>query len=300
MLVAHPVLNSMLGCYEIDMIRRESQCIMLPYLPARWNPEIRRLYQCCAIPQRSPIGAIEQVVFERAAKDRSRRAVLSHFARDVDLIRSIAGEVMRVGALGGSGPQTGYANLTVQMSGEGPAVIRWSIGPVGEFAGGWLTVIGTKDRIELSPPGDESSNAAAIAELAEEASEDIDRRLGCADGGARTIVAGDRASRGRARFRRCHPRHRVGRSDSAQPRAWPDDRSAARTPTEEGTFKGLMTSLGCGLLLVGLLLVVAMAVLDFAVAQPTIGELCRQSCDRGRGCYAAFSECFWRFKCCCG
>ena len=37
-------------------------------------------------------------------------------------------------------------------------------------------------------------------------------------------------------------------------------------PTEEGTFKGLMTSLGCGLLLIGLGAIVVLAILD-AVAQ---------------------------------
>ena len=148
LLLAHPVLNSMLACYEIDMIRRESHCIIVPYLPARRDPAIQHLSQLLRDPERSPIGKIEQVVFERAANDRSRRAVLSHFARDVDLIRAIAGDVLRVGALGSvgsSGSEAAYANLTVQMSGDGPAVIRWSIGPVndesGDYSGGWLKVI---------------------------------------------------------------------------------------------------------------------------------------------------------------
>ena len=263
MLVAHPVLNSMLGCYEIDMIRRESQCIMLPYLPARWDPEVRRLFQALRDPAQSPIGAIEQVVFERSAKDRSRRAVLSHFARDVDLIRSIAGEVMRVGALGGSGSQAGYANLTVQMSGEGPAVIRWSIGPVGDFAGGRLKVIGTKDRFELSPPGDEIANPPAIAELTDEAAEDFE------DAWDAPTAALEQLSLA-IEHRTAIPDFSVAIRDIELAEAIPRSLVRGRTievqheqPTEEGTFKGLMTSLGCGLLLMGLLLVVAMAVLDF-------------------------------------
>ena len=52
LLVAHPVLNSMLACYEIDMIRRESRCIVLPYLPARLDPAIRRLGQLLRDPER--------------------------------------------------------------------------------------------------------------------------------------------------------------------------------------------------------------------------------------------------------
>src|SRR5262245_7520659 len=32
-LVSHPLSLSMLDCYEVDMIRRETGAIMLPYLP---------------------------------------------------------------------------------------------------------------------------------------------------------------------------------------------------------------------------------------------------------------------------
>jgi predicted dehydrogenase len=264
LLTAHPVLSSMLACYEIDMIRRESQCILLPYLPARWDPAIARLFQLLRDPEQSPIGAIEQVVFERADKDRSRRAVLSHFARDVDVIRAIAGEVTRIGALGSpatspfgapstrtdaSHAQSGYANLTVQMSGEGSTVIRWSIGPVDDDPGGWLKIIGTKDRLEMAPPG-EGLAEPQIAELAAlvQLEHAIEQRLTVPDFtfAIRDIELAEAIPRSLARGRTIEVQH--------------------EQPTEEGTFKGLMTSLGCGLLLVGLTAIVVLAMLD-AVAR---------------------------------
>src|SRR5262249_47724464 len=43
LLVSHPVVDSMLVYYELDMIRRETDCVVLPYLPARHHPAARRL-----------------------------------------------------------------------------------------------------------------------------------------------------------------------------------------------------------------------------------------------------------------
>src|SRR5687768_9789018 len=40
MILSHPIHSSMLVCYELDMIRRESNCPMLPYLPDRWHPAV--------------------------------------------------------------------------------------------------------------------------------------------------------------------------------------------------------------------------------------------------------------------
>ena len=182
LLVAHPVLNSVLACYEIDMIRRESHGIIVPYLPARLSPTIVRLGQLLSNSGESPIGEIEQIVFERTAKDRSRRAVLSHFARDVDLIRVLGGEVIRIRALGSPNPQTAYANLTVQMSGDSPTVIRWSILPPADYSAtanaetkspstGLLKIVGRKDRLEIVPP-DEESPSLPITELADADAED--------------------------------------------------------------------------------------------------------------------------------
>src|SRR6185295_14843421 len=42
-IVSHPVADSMLIYYELDMIRREGGAIVLPYLPGRLHPAIQQL-----------------------------------------------------------------------------------------------------------------------------------------------------------------------------------------------------------------------------------------------------------------
>ncbi|HEX3996964.1 MAG TPA: hypothetical protein VHX65_00260 [Pirellulales bacterium] len=270
LLVAHPVLNSVLACYEIDMIRRESGGMVLPYLPARFSPAIAQLRQLLRDPERSPIGQIEQLVFERTAKDRSRRAVLAHFARDIDLIRALVGDVTRVGVLGSPAwpptpsPDSAYATLTVQMAGEGTGVIRWSILPPEDFQGGWLRIVGTKDRLELSPPGEGDSPLTAAEPASEDDSSTIEN----------DEVFAPAAAALRRLTRAIHDREQPAEwieaiRDIELSDAIPRSLVRGRTievqheqPTEQGTFKGLMTSLGCGLLLIGLGAIVVLALLD--------------------------------------
>ncbi len=165
LLVAHPVLDSMLVYYEVDMIRQESRGVILPYLPARWHPAVVRLVDLAG-GAGSPIGAAQQIVFERTLADRSRPSVLAQFARDVDLLRTVCGELTKVAAMASPGNE-GYANLGVQLSGPTGMLVRWSVGPIdpagpaapAEFsgpveraAGGTLTLVGSSGKAVLHMP----------------------------------------------------------------------------------------------------------------------------------------------------
>ncbi len=86
LILTHPVDDSMLICYELDMIRRETGCVMLPYVAYRWHEGLKRLATILADGTGSPIGAAEQIVMERALEDRSRPQVVRQFARDVELL----------------------------------------------------------------------------------------------------------------------------------------------------------------------------------------------------------------------
>ena len=263
LLVAHPVLASVLACYEIDMIRRESGGIVLPYLPARFSPTIPRIGERLRDPEKSPVGPIEQIIFERTAKDRSRRAVLAHFARDVDLIRTLTGDVLRVGVLASPNPQSAYANLTVQMSGDNAAVLRWSILPAADTSGGEgsgvLKIVGKKGRLELHPPDDAASpQPTTEAELSDETVQAFDAPAAALERLSQAIELREPATEWTEAIR-----------DIELAEAIPRSLARGRTievqheqPTEEGTFKGLMTSLGCGLLLIGLAAIVVLAILD--------------------------------------
>src|SRR5207249_4805185 len=99
LLVAHPVVDSMLVYYELDMIRRESSCVIVPNMPWRWHPAIAQLAGLIAAAD-SPLGPIGQAMFERTLRQRDRSAVAAQFARDVDLVRAVCGDVTKLAALG--------------------------------------------------------------------------------------------------------------------------------------------------------------------------------------------------------
>ena len=294
LLVAHPAVDSMLVYYRLEMVREETQGVLIAYLPSRWHPLVAQtaalIRAGCHWPARSasagataPVGAFDHASFERWAVDRERSASLAHFARDVDLIRRTCGDVTRIGALGSADQPSAYANLAVQLAGAGAVPTRWSIGPVDEESGARLTLYGERGRVVLHMPddgpwqldirrGDASQpesypqpdwNAAAVA--LEKLDEAIQQR------GNWVAGAGPQESPG-------------GPDREALARDWHDAarsvelaetvvRSLARGRTievqheelsEAGTFKSLMTAWGCGLLLC--------AVFFFFVLGPSLGR----------------------------
>lgn len=149
MIVAHPVHQSMLVYYELDMIRQESRCPMLPYTPQRWHPAVERLAELAA-GEGSPIGRCQQVACERLLAERSKKQVLAHFVQDVEVLRLVAGELNKIGAMASAGAGLDYANLGVQMSGPEGVLVRWSVGPAEAETALRLTAIGPGGKILLT------------------------------------------------------------------------------------------------------------------------------------------------------
>ncbi len=104
LLISHPLAASMLVYYELEMIRRETGCRILPYLPDRWHPAVAQLTNLI---QESPpgIGRLEQVSMERFLADRNREAVTRQFSIDIDLARVLAGELTHLSALAPAPPR---------------------------------------------------------------------------------------------------------------------------------------------------------------------------------------------------
>ncbi len=255
LLVSHPVHASMLAYYELDMIRRETGSVLVPCLPYRQHPLVVRLRNWIADADSSQT-AIDQIVLERTMPDRTRSNVAAQFARDVDLLRFLAGDIARLGAMGSPGatPQgepLAYGNLSAQMAGAGPALVRWSVGPVEHFAAARITVSGEHVKAVLTLP--EAIDAPAQLELRATAATTI----------TETQLWNPHAA--------ALDELRANLATAAESR-WPDaaksvelaetiDRSLKKGRTIElhqqefsdiSTFKGTMTSLGCGLLLLAL------------------------------------------------
>ena len=127
LLVVHPACDSVLPYYEVDMTRREMGGIVSHYNPVAGHPVFAEL--ATWVRNGHPaIGPIHQVTCERRVADTSRVAVTLELARDVEALATVAGDIRRVSAIGPKMDQASFASLQVQMTCNGPASVRWSIG----------------------------------------------------------------------------------------------------------------------------------------------------------------------------
>ncbi len=268
LLLSHPVSDSMLVCYELDMIRRETGCPIVPYVPCRWHPAVARLAAMISQGPDAAIGAAEQLIMERAMPERTRQTVERQFARDVELLRALAGDLTSVSALAPGGKEAAvYSNLGVQLTGPSGLLVRWSVGPVEHAASATLTVRGSAGKATLGIPdagqptelvwtGARSDRESFLAwEPAGAAVE----RLDAAIGKQPSLPTWTDACRDVELAEAIHRSLAKGRTIELH-----DEEHS-----EHGTFKGTMASLGCGLLLASLVVLVLAA----ALAKITGNEL---------------------------
>jgi len=161
--IMHPACEAIVG-FEIEMIRRDCQGILVPYSPGLLRPETAELAAIFRAREESPIGATEQIAFERYQADRSRAAVLEQFARDVVLLQKLIGEIRKVNATGPAGAtqvdplgpksrvKPSLTNLSVHLVGETGASARWSIVPATEAPHGVLSLRGSRGQATLTMP----------------------------------------------------------------------------------------------------------------------------------------------------
>jgi hypothetical protein len=180
MIVVCPACESIVG-FEIDMIRRDTKAVIIPYVPGEWRAALGELQDIASWRENSPLGTIEQITFERRQKDRSREAVLVQLARDITLLRHLIGPIQTVTASGPAAPigrdplgpkvkeLPALANLAVSFSGEAGLTARWSIIPTTNDERGSLSVIGQEGTADLEIPraGDWSLTVNAERESTE-------------------------------------------------------------------------------------------------------------------------------------
>jgi hypothetical protein len=270
MIVVCPACEAIVG-FEIEMIRRDTNAVIFPYVPHMYHPGVLRLEEMVRLPGDSPIGDIEQVAFEREQEDRTRPPVLNRLARDMTLLHVLIGTIQTVSA-SGSAPTIGrdplgpkpkelpsLSNLSVHLSTAEGVPARWSIGTALAHDQGRITLTGRSGRAVLSMPkqGDWTLEVSSSQPTIKTYPPD-DEPQAVWEGFSLAID---------------------GSTDFSEPSAWLDacrdqeaaeavDRSLARgrtielfneEHTEEESFKGIMAMGGC------LLLVMALGVLFIAV-----------------------------------
>ncbi len=259
-LASHPLLDSMLVYYELDMIRRETGSLLLPALAERNHPAVEALAALVASGADSPIGKVEQVHVERHVAEPSREVVLASFARDVDVLRRIAGDMTRLGAMAGGSGERAYANLGVQMSGPTGVAARWTVVPAAT-PGAKIALVGSDGRATVevaSANGPWKIEMMAGDQRRSQTFEAWDPAVATLDQLALAIAGAAVAPTWVDAARSIELADTIDRSlhKGRTIELYYEDHS------EEGTFKGLMTSLGCGILVFALGLVVVVSVAE--------------------------------------
>ncbi|HEY1603327.1 MAG TPA: hypothetical protein VGG64_27235 [Pirellulales bacterium] len=261
LLLVHPIDDSMLISYELDMIRRESNCAMVPYVPYRWHAGVQRLAALMASGATSEIGVTEQVVMERAMSERTQPLVQRQFARDVELLRGLAGDLTSISALAPGGKEEAqYGNLGVQLTGETGILVRWSVGAIEHEAGAKITLRGAagKATLELVDAGQPTTLQLIVGGKSSQ------EAFPAWSPAAAAVAELERAMAGQMPVPSWPDACRDVELTEAITRSLAKGRTIElhdEEHSEHGTFKGTMTSLGCGLLVASLMVLVIGATL---------------------------------------
>lgn len=266
LLLGHPLTLSMLWAYELDMIRGDSRGTLIPFLPDRMHPFIGLLKAQVemAVADSHPLGALETITLERNMSSRSRDAVLRQIAQDIDLVRVLGGDPQRLGTLGGT-PDTAWPTLAVGFTGSQQVPVRWSVAR-GESPSLLIRLVQEHGTTSVTIPSDDSAwRWDGISGLPPAPQVSFARS---------SVMLGLLRSACRGTAAAAHPA-------AIPPADWADaaraielaetvPRSLAKGRaidlhqeefSEIGTFKGTMASLGCGIVLIALFIVVVAALI---------------------------------------
>jgi len=278
-LSVHPVFHSMLTYFELEMVRDETQCLMQHYTPGVYHPLLRQLRRM--VTDAEELGPIEQVVFDRTMTDRTKEEVQSQLVQDLDLISRVVGNVNRVAVLKAPDVDTAYGNLSVQMSTSADLVVRWSVSSSTSQPSGRITLVGRDGQATLQMP--EDLTAWSLEQVGQDGRTTVDSTQNDWDDAADAIRRIVSAVENQA----ANESQQSNRGEST----W---QAAARTVevadaiersmikgrtielhfeqfSEQSTFKGLMTSLGCGLLIAALGVVLVAGLIGDAFHLPWAG-----------------------------
>jgi len=149
-LTTFPLVDSVLSFYEIDMVRCESKAVVHHFNPL--GQALPAVQQCAdwVASGHPQLGTVEQIIWHRPLIKRTREQALWHFARDVELLGQVAGRLNRLGALGSPDEQATYAGLSVQLLGQSKIPVRWEVGPAQQAAQPRLLLVAENGTLTLA------------------------------------------------------------------------------------------------------------------------------------------------------
>lgn len=258
LLVVWPTCD-VVAAYELEMIRRDTRAPLVPLIPGRLHPGLVRLSMLARGDNPAGLGPLEQAVLERSLPARDRETVLRQFTRDVELLRAVAGEVKQVGAMGPAADAAVWNNISVQMSGAGQILMRWSVLPADERPGGRLVVFGRDGKATLEMPDSQRWTLKVAG------GRPLEETFDAWNESAAAIEIFVRAVQGAAVAPTWQDACRDVELASTVERSLAKGRTIElydEEISEEATFKGMMAVGGCGMLMLGLLGVVVAAAVE--------------------------------------
>jgi predicted dehydrogenase len=260
LVVAHPLEPSMLWAYELEMVARDTGAVLVPFLPDRLHPFVGGLAReiQAAVAGEGPRGPLESVRLERTMTVRTQATVLAALARDVDMVRVLVGEPTRLGTLGTADAEATWPTLAVGFTGPALVPVRWQVAP-GAAPGLRITLQHARGSLEVIAPDDDDvpwswsgpppataafDRGATIRDVAAASLSGTSPPL--PDAGPPAATWADAA--------------RALDLAEAVPRSLARGRAIdlhQEEFSELGTFRGTMASLGCGLVLLALVVLLA-------------------------------------------
>lgn len=251
---SHPAAD-VLVAYELEMIRREVQGTLLPYLPAANHPLWTQLR---ASDPAAGSRRLEQVLWERAVPDRRPEGVAVRVAQDLSHLRRLLGTITSVHAVGAARDDGSWSTLNVHLVADSGATATWSLAPPGaahaarihflDDTGGRTLVVPSDDASgwqwegkggadESVPPWSPADELGAQLRAARAGLAPFDWNSACLD-----LEIADTVAKS-LRKKRSIDLFTAGR-------------------TEERTFKGFMAAAGCLILVAILFVFLALALWD--------------------------------------
>lgn len=259
LLLSHPINLSVLASFELERVQQDSVARMIPLRPYRWHPgAVYFARHVCGESEGTleTLGSVERIEMERRIADADLETLQVAFARDIDLVQTFTGKLLEV-----SGMAAGEKRLplNVQLSGESGVLARWSAVRTEEatsersLLGAELKVFGSTTASLLMSEGSwqvetpEGMRAFAPTSLADACAEQVEL---------------DRQSRA---VREDWPEvtHSLEVTEAMAKSLQREKRIQLNLEGrgESTTFKGTMVSLGCALLMGGVVLLILSAVI---------------------------------------
>jgi predicted dehydrogenase len=261
----HPPAPDSEAYYQVALSRNETGAVIVPDLPLRLHPGVATLKQALKGAEMGAFRTLRMEVSSGGSGDLARVV----FARAVDVIRGLLGEIEAVTATGDPpGPEPEF-ELVVQLRAPGGqrAEVRASAGPAEPSR---LSLLGSSGSLVLECDPTFQQSAYLIRHAAGEAAETIKLDRWDAHAAIVTVLTASIQRRSDADL----PSPNLLDGTRAMELAEAALRSLRRgrtidlhyeTITEEATFKSVMTSTGC------LIFIASLLALPLAMAGPPLG-----------------------------